>query len=159
MASVTSRMGMTARDDDRDERDLTRPGYDDAVDFVESLLSRSVRRNGVTVQIDICGDSNGRWMREIVDAGNTAHVWDEHFETDQQALDEALLALDETPLERLGRSREEPSNEARCAHRSLSRPSGESALSGRTIHSYGRPSRWKNFHPPSARSATRSSSG
>ena len=67
-------------------------------------------RNGVTVRLDIYGDSNDRWILEIVDAENTSHVWDEHFETDQQALDEALRALDEEPLEFLGRSAEQPLN-------------------------------------------------
>jgi len=86
-------------------------GHDDkAPDFIESPLSQNVTRNGVTVRVDIYGDSNGRWILEIVDAENTSHVWDEHFETDRQALDEALRALDEEPLEFLGRSAEKPLN-------------------------------------------------
>lgn len=44
----------------------------------------------------------------IVDAKNTSHVWDEHFETDQLALTEALRALDEEPLEFLGRAADRP---------------------------------------------------
>lgn len=48
--------------------------------------------------------------RRVGDAENTSHVWDEHFETDQQALTEALRALDEEPLEFLGRAADRPLN-------------------------------------------------
>ena len=54
--------------------------------------------------------TRGGWILEIVDAENTSHVWDEHFETDQQALTEALRALDEEPLQFLGRDPDRPLN-------------------------------------------------
>jgi hypothetical protein len=102
MATVMSRKFVSAEDDDA-QSDMT--GRDDGEpDFIESPLSQYVTRNGVTVRVDIYGDSNDRWILEIVDAENASHVWDEHFETDQQALDEALRALDEEPLEFLGRT-------------------------------------------------------
>ena len=97
MAKVKSRKIMGAQDDDEP-------------DFIESPLSQHVTRHGVTVRVDIYGDSNNRWILEIVDAENTSHVWDEHFETDRQALDEALRALHEEPLEFLGRTAEQPLN-------------------------------------------------
>jgi hypothetical protein len=81
---------------------------DEEPDFVESPLSQSVTRNGVTVQVEIYGDGNGRWILEIVDAENNSHVWDEPFETEQLAFSEALRALDEEPLEFLGRPTERP---------------------------------------------------
>lgn len=87
------------------------PGYDDEEpDIVESPLSQRVTRNGVTVRVEIYGEAHNRWILEIVDAENASHVWDEPFETDQQALDEALRALDEEPLEFLGRSAQQPLN-------------------------------------------------
>lgn len=82
----------------------------DEPDFIESPLSQSVTRNGVEVRVEIYGDSQGGWILEIVDAENASHVWDEHFETDQQALTEALRALDEEPLEFLGRAADRPLN-------------------------------------------------
>ena len=97
MATVMSRKIMTEDDDGEP-------------DFIESPLSQHVTRHGVTVRVDIYGDSDNRWILEIVDAENTSHVWDEHFETDQQALHEALRALDEEPLEFLGRTSEQPLN-------------------------------------------------
>lgn len=108
MATVMSRKIMSAEDDD-EESDVSGRD-DDEPYFIESPLSQNVTRNGVTVRVDIYGDSNNRWILEIVDAENTSHVWDEHFETERQALDEALRALDEEPLEFLGRSAEQPLN-------------------------------------------------
>ena len=107
MATVMSR-NMMNDGDDNDPNEVT--GHDDEPDFIESPLSQHVTRNGVTVRVDIYGDSDNRWILEIVDAENTSHVWDEHFETDQQALDEALRALDEEPLEFLGRNAQQPWN-------------------------------------------------
>ncbi len=107
MGTVMSR-NMMNDGDDNDPNEVT--GHDDEPDSIESPLSQHVTRNGVTVRVDIYGDSDNRWILEIVDAENTSHVWDEHFETDQQALDEALRALDEEPLEFLGRNAQQPWN-------------------------------------------------
>lgn len=83
---------------------------DDGPEIVRSPLSQTVTHNGVTVRIDIYADRDGRWILEVVDAENTSHVWDDHFETDAQALAEALKAFDEDPLEFFGRNGEQPLN-------------------------------------------------
>ena len=67
--------------------------------IIESPLSQRLIRNGVTVQIEIYADREGKWILEVVDSGNTSHVWDEHFESDREALAEAIRAVDEEPLE------------------------------------------------------------
>ncbi len=110
MATVMSRKIKTAGDDEYGEGNDEGSHDDGEPDFIESPLSQSVTRNGVTVRVDIYGDSNDRWILEIVDVENNSHVWEEHFETDQEALDEALRALDEEPLEFLGRTAEQPLN-------------------------------------------------
>ncbi|MDC8773443.1 hypothetical protein [Roseateles albus] len=79
-------------------------------DFTNSPLSQTVTRNGVTVDVEIYGDGHGGWILEIVDAENASHVWDEPFETEQQALTEAFRALDAEPLEFLGRAADQPLN-------------------------------------------------
>lgn len=85
-----------------DEREHSDPVVDEGdPGFVNSPLSRIVTRHGVTVQIQIYGDP-GDWLLEIVDVQGTSHVWDDRFESDQQALAEALRALDEEPLEFFG---------------------------------------------------------
>jgi hypothetical protein len=109
MATVMSRKIAAIGSDDGGVRDVTERD-DDEPDFIESPLSQSVTRNGVEVQVEIYADSQGGWILEIVDAENTSHVWDEHFETDQQALTEAFRALDEEPLEFLGRAADRPLN-------------------------------------------------
>jgi hypothetical protein len=108
MATVMSRKIMHAEDAE-EESDVTGCD-DDEPDFIESPLSQNMTCKGVTVRVEIYGDGNNRWILEVVDAENTSHVWEEHFETDQQALDEALRALDEEPLEFLGRTAEQPLN-------------------------------------------------
>jgi hypothetical protein len=72
---------------------------EDEPEFIESPLSQRVTRSGVTVKVEIYGDGDGKWILEVVDAENTSHVWEAHFETEQLALDEALRALHEEPLE------------------------------------------------------------
>ena len=72
---------------------------DDEPPFVESPLSQHLTHNGVTVQVEIYGDQEGKWILEVVDQQNTSHVWEEHFDTDHQALAETIRALDEEPME------------------------------------------------------------
>ena len=110
MATVMSRkitaMGLGKGDD----QDATEHDDDPETDFIESPLSQSVTRNGVAVRVEIYCDVQDGWILEIVDAAHTSHVWNEHFETDQQALAEALRALDEEPLTFLGRATDRPLN-------------------------------------------------
>ena len=110
LATVMSRKIAATGTDDTEGQDLTERDDDQEPDFIESPLSQSITRNGVEVRVEIYGDSQGGWILEIVDAENASHVWDEHFETDQQALTEAIRALDEEPLEFLGRAANRPLN-------------------------------------------------
>ena len=66
---------------------------------VESALSGPLVRNAVSVDVQIYGDGEGRWILEVVDEEETSHVWDEHFDTDSDAYAEALRALDQEPLD------------------------------------------------------------
>lgn len=86
------------------------PQHDDGhePELVESALSRQVTRHGVSVSIQIYGDGNGKWILEVVDAGNTSHVWDDSFDTDGEALAEAMRALEEETLEFWGTAAERP---------------------------------------------------
>ena len=70
--------------------------------FVESPLSQRLTRNGVTVQVEIYGDQDGKWILEVVDQRDGSHVWDEHFATDHEALAEAIRALEEAPMDFVG---------------------------------------------------------
>ena len=67
--------------------------------FIESPLCGPVERNGLSVELQIYGDGEGRWILELVDEEQCSHVWDDRFETDNDAYAEALRALDEAPQE------------------------------------------------------------
>ncbi|MCX2834850.1 hypothetical protein [Microbulbifer thermotolerans] len=58
-------------------------------------MSQTYREGDVTVQIDIYEDGEGGWLLEIVDENNNSTVWEDSFDTEQEALDEALDALRE----------------------------------------------------------------
>ena len=62
----------------------------------------------MTVEIHIYKGRGSDWILEVVDAARNSHVWDEQFQTDQQAFDEAMRALDEEPLECWRRPKTEP---------------------------------------------------
>ena len=110
MATVMSRKIVATGSDDSEARDVAARDDNEEPDFIESPLSQTVTRNGVEVRVEIYGDLKGAWILEVVDAETTSHVWDEHFETDQLALTEALRALDEEPLEFFGRASDRPLN-------------------------------------------------
>lgn len=62
---------------------------------VHSPLSQPVTRDGKTVQVEIYEDGEGGWILEIVDAYFNSTVWNESFQSDQDALDEALRTIAE----------------------------------------------------------------
>ena len=82
---------------DADEEGEEDESAEDPV-LTHSPLSQTLTRNGVTVEIHIYKGNGSGWILEVVDAANTSHVWDDPFETDQHAFDEAMRALDEEPL-------------------------------------------------------------
>jgi len=62
---------------------------------IESPLSQVIDRDGETVRVDIYkGEDEEGWFLEIVDIYSNSTVWDETFETEQQALDMALSSID-----------------------------------------------------------------
>ncbi|HEY8569286.1 hypothetical protein [Microbulbifer sp.] len=61
----------------------------------DSPLSRAYSDGNHTVNIDIYEDGDGGWLLEIVDEHNNTTVWEDAFETDEDALQEALDALKE----------------------------------------------------------------
>jgi hypothetical protein len=72
---------------------------EDDPEIVHSPLCQHIARNGITVEVAIYSDSDGKWILEMIDAANTSHVWDDHFDTDEEALAEAVRALEEEPME------------------------------------------------------------
>lgn len=69
---------------------------DDADPIEHSPLEREVTRDGATVRIFIYrGRADPGWLLEIEDELGGSTVWDDPFDSDQAALDEALQTIDE----------------------------------------------------------------
>ncbi len=67
----------------------------------ESPLSQAVERDGRSVKVEIYEDGTGGWLLEVVDEFGNSSVWDQSFETEQDALDEALKTIREEGIESL----------------------------------------------------------
>jgi hypothetical protein len=67
----------------------------ESFELIMSPLCQSATENGETIAIDIYGNGEGGWLLEVVDQYNNSTVWDEHFASDQAALDEALRTIKE----------------------------------------------------------------
>jgi len=67
----------------------------------ESTLSQSITRDGETVNVDIYEDGKGKWILEVVDAFNNSTVWDDAFDSDGLALEEALRTVDQQGISSL----------------------------------------------------------
>jgi uncharacterized protein len=66
-----------------------------------SPLAQPVTRDGKTVQVDIYEDGQGGWLLEVVDEFWNSTVWDDSFESDREALAEALKTIDEEGIDSL----------------------------------------------------------
>ena len=60
-----------------------------------SPLSRTVTRDGETVYVEIFEDGEGGWLLEVVDEYGNSTVWDLPFESDSEALEEAIRTIEE----------------------------------------------------------------
>ena len=66
---------------------------DDEFELVMSPLCQSISCGGKTLQVDIYGDGEGKWILEIQDEFGKSTVWGDHFLTDQAALTEAKKSI------------------------------------------------------------------
>ena len=65
-------------------------------EVVYSPLSRSVEHGGRAFQIEIYqADRPSSWLLEVLDDEGASTVWDDAFEDDQEALEEAIKAIEE----------------------------------------------------------------
>jgi hypothetical protein len=63
-----------------------------------SALCRTVQKDGWELEICIFEDGEGKWLLEIVNDANTSTCWTDPFDTEQQALDEALKTIKENDI-------------------------------------------------------------
>ncbi len=70
----------------------------DENDLIFSPLQRSITQAEHTIAIHIYRLPDTDWTLEIVDEYDNSTVWDDTFKSDQQALDEALRAIEEETI-------------------------------------------------------------
>lgn len=68
---------------------------DDDIEVIHSPLCQEITQDGHTIKVEIYEDGEGRWILEAEDEYWNSTVWNEHFETDQAALDELHRTLEE----------------------------------------------------------------
>lgn len=68
---------------------------EDEYEVKGSPLSQSLTRDGKTVEVHIYEGDPGKWILEVVDQYNNSTVWEDQFESDQEALAIALETIDE----------------------------------------------------------------
>jgi uncharacterized protein len=57
-------------------------------EIVMSPLCREISEGGTKIQVDIYrGEEESGWILEVIDEENASTVWDDPFDTDQEALD------------------------------------------------------------------------
>ena len=63
-------------------------------EIVMSPLCREITGDGTKIQVDIYrGEDDLGWILEVVDEENTSTVWDDPFDTDQEALDTVMEVI------------------------------------------------------------------
>jgi len=64
-------------------------------EIVMSPLCREIIEGGTRIQVDIyCGEDESGWILEVIDEENASTIWDEPFDTDQEALDEVMKVIE-----------------------------------------------------------------
>jgi hypothetical protein len=72
---------------------------DEEYEIKVSPLSQSVTRDGKTVEVQIYEGDPGKWILEVVDQYDNSTVWEDQFESDQEALAMALETIDEEGID------------------------------------------------------------
>jgi hypothetical protein len=69
-------------------------------EIVMSPFCQEVSKDGTKVQVDIfrCENEVG-WILEVIDEENASTVWDQPFDTDQEALDAVIKVIEEDGIE------------------------------------------------------------
>lgn len=66
-----------------------------------SPLCQDITDSGKTVRIEIYRGGGSKWQLEVVDEFNNSTVWDDQFDTDVAALEEAKAAIRDEGIEAL----------------------------------------------------------
>ena len=65
-------------------------------EIIMSPLCQEIEMDGTKIQVDIYrGEDKPGWILEVIDEENASTIWDEPFNTDQEALDVVMKVIDE----------------------------------------------------------------
>ena len=64
-----------------------------------SPLCRKAECDGESVNILIYLDDEGRWALAVMDENENTTVWDDSFDSDQEALDEAIKVIEKEGIQ------------------------------------------------------------
>ncbi|MEA2913790.1 MAG: hypothetical protein QOJ15_5871 [Bradyrhizobium sp.] len=67
---------------------------DDEYKIINSPLSQKISRDGMTLDIQIYrGENDPVWIQEVIDQEGGSTVWEETFQTEQDALNEVFQTI------------------------------------------------------------------
>jgi len=67
---------------------------DDETKLITSRLSRTITREGITVDVHIYrSEGDPEWVLEVVDHDGASTVWEDTFATEQDALNEVFQTI------------------------------------------------------------------
>lgn len=84
----------------------------DDIDIIHSPLEQTYSADGHTVRIWIYCGQDRQWILEIEDEQGTSTVWDDPFDTDQAALETALLSIEAEGIDSFVTSAQQAAKEA-----------------------------------------------
>ncbi len=74
---------------------------EDTVEVQVSPLSQYLSAGGKSVRVEICRGDVGGWTLEVIDEFGTSTIWDDEFDTEAAALNEAKSTIREERIESL----------------------------------------------------------
>jgi len=64
-------------------------------EIIMSPLCREIVEDGTKIQFDIYrGENESGWISDVIDEENASTIWDDPFDTDQEALDAVLEVIE-----------------------------------------------------------------
>jgi hypothetical protein len=67
---------------------------DDETRLITSRLSRTITRDGITIEVNIMrAEGDPEWTLEVVDQEGACTVWEDTFATEQDALNEVFQTI------------------------------------------------------------------
>ncbi|MBU1195295.1 MAG: hypothetical protein KKE62_15655 [Proteobacteria bacterium] len=74
---------------------------EDDFEIEMSPLCQELNDSGKSVKVDIYRGNTGGWILEVVDEFGNSTVWDDEFDTDATALDEAKATIRDEGIDSL----------------------------------------------------------